>query len=273
MRKFIDKLVFGLCSLSTVLVLGILFLILIYILLNGITSVNLAFFTELPKPVGEEGGGMANAILGSAIMVAIATIISVPVSLAAAIYLAEFGRGKLAVITRFMVDVLAGVPSIVIGIFIYTIVVLPMQRFSAIAGALALAMIMVPTLVRATEEAIRLVPQTVKEAGLALGAPYWRVIIEIVLVSAHKAIISGILLAIARVAGETAPLLFTALGNRFFVKVLDRPIASLPVQIYTYAVSPYDDWHRQAWAATFLLVMFVLLINLSVRYVTRNKSS
>jgi phosphate transport system permease protein len=271
MRKLIDKIVFSICSISTAIVLAILFIIIVYILLNGIFSINLAFFTSLPKPVGEEGGGMANAIVGSAIMVFIASLISIPISIGAAIYLAEFGKGYLATSVRFLVDVLAGVPSIVIGIFIYTLVVLPMKRFSAIAGALALAMIMIPTIVRATEEAIRLVPQTLREAGLALGAPYWRVTLEIVLVSARKAIISGVLLSIARIAGETAPLLFTALGNRFFVTVLDRPMSSLPVQIYSYAVSPYEDWHRQAWAATFLLVMFILVVNMSVRLFTRAK--
>ena len=266
MRKLIDKLVFTICSLSTVLVLAVLALIIIYILANGVLAINLDFFTKLPKPVGETGGGMVNGIIGSAIMVAIAALISIPISIGAAIYLSEFGKGYLAVIVRFLVDVLAGVPSIVIGIFVYTIVVLPMKRFSAIAGALALAIIMIPTIVRATEEALKLVPQTLREAALALGAPYWRVVLEIVVVSAHKAIISGVLLSIARVAGETAPLLFTALGNRFLVTVLDRPMASLPVQIYSYAVSPYDDWHSQAWAATFVLVMFILVINLAVRF-------
>jgi phosphate transport system permease protein len=272
MRKLIDKLIFTICTLSTVLVLAILALIIIYILANGVLAVNVDFFTKLPKPVGEVGGGMVNAIIGSAIMVTLAALIAIPISLGAAIYLSEFGKGFLATIVRFLVDVLAGVPSIVIGIFIYTIVVLPMRRFSAIAGALALAVIMIPTIVRTTEEALRLVPQTLREAALALGAPYWRVVLEIVVLSAKGSIISGVLLGVARVAGETAPLLFTALGNRFLVTVLDRPTASLPVQIYSYAVSPYDDWHRQAWAATFVLVMFILFINLLVRYFIRAKN-
>jgi len=271
MRKLINKLIFTICSLSTALVLAVLALILIYILANGVLAINLDFFTKLPKPVGEDGGGMVNGIVGSAIMVGLAALVSIPISIGAAIYLAEFGKGYLAVIVRFLVDVLAGVPSIVIGIFVYTIVVLPMKRFSAIAGALSLAIIMIPTIVRATEEALRLVPQTLREAALALGAPYWRVVLEIVVVSANKAIVSGVLLSVARVTGETAPLLFTALGNRFLVTVLDRPMASLPVQIYSYAVSPYDDWHRQAWAATFALVMFILLINLVVRFFIRTK--
>lgn len=271
MRKLIDKLIFVICSLSTVLVLLVLALIIIYILANGVLAINLDFFTKLPKPVGEDGGGMVNGIVGSAIMVGMAALISIPLSIGAAIYLSEFGKGYLASIVRFLVDVLAGVPSIVIGIFVYTIVVLPMKRFSALAGALSLAIIMIPTIVRSTEEALRLVPQTLREAALALGAPYWRVVLEIVVLSASSSIVSGVLLAIARVAGETAPLLFTALGNRFLVTVLDRPMASLPVQIYSYAVSPYDDWHRQAWAATFILVMFILFINLSVRFFIRNK--
>lgn len=271
MRKLIDKLIFAICSLSTVLVLVILAMVTIYILANGVLAINLDFFTQLPKPVGEDGGGMVNGIVGSAIMVGLAALISIPISIGAAIYLSEFGKGYLAIIVRFLVDVLAGVPSIVIGIFVYTIVVLPMKRFSAIAGALALAIIMIPTIVRSTEESLRLVPETLREAALALGAPYWRVVLEIVVLSARSSIISGVLLAVARVAGETAPLLFTALGNRFLVTVLDRPMASLPVQIYSYAVSPYDDWHRQAWAATFMLVMFILVINLSVRFFIRNK--
>lgn len=271
MRRLIDRLVFGFATLSTVVVLLILFIILAYILFNGITSINLSFFTSLPKPVGELGGGMANAIMGSVIIVSIATVIALPLGLGTAIYLAEFGAGRFASTVRFLVDVLSGIPSIVIGIFVYTMLVIPMKRFSAIAGALALAIIMLPTIIRATEEAIRLVPQSLREAGLALGAPRWRVTVDIVIASSKKAIISGVLLAVARVAGETAPLLFTSLGNNYFVTVLDRPMASLPVQIYTFAVAPYDDWHRQAWAATFLLVVFILAINLSVKFLIRTK--
>jgi phosphate transport system permease protein len=271
MRKLKDKIIFSICTLSTIFVLILLFVILGYILYHGISSINLSFFTQLPKPVGEAGGGMANAIIGSMVMVLMATFISLPIGIGAAIYLAEFGKGRMATIIRFLADLLTGVPSIVIGIFVYSLVVLPMKRFSAIAGALALAMIMLPIIIRATEEAIRLVPPSLREAALALGAPRWRVTLDVVLSSAKATIISGVLLAIARIAGETAPLLFTALGNRYFVSVLDRPIASLPVQIYSYAVSPYQDWHRQAWAATFLLVTFILVINLSVRFFMRSR--
>jgi phosphate transport system permease protein len=272
MRKIVDKLVFIFCAVSTVMVLAVLFLILGYIFVNGVTSINPAFFTQLPKPVGEVGGGMANAIIGSAIMVLLATLIALPVGIGAAIYLAEFGKGYFAASVRFLADTLSGVPSIVIGIFIYTLVVLPMRRFSAIAGALALAVIMLPIVTRTTEEAIRLVPQSLREAALALGAPRWRVTLDVVLSSSRKAIITAVLIAVARVAGETAPLLFTALGNNYFVAVLDRPMASLPVQIYTYAVSPYEDWHRLAWAATFVLVMFILVINLLVRFFLRTRN-
>jgi phosphate transport system permease protein len=271
MRKTVDKLVFSFCAACTMMVLAVLFIILGYIIANGISSVDINFFTQLPKPVGEQGGGMANAILGSAIMVLMASLIALPVGIGSAIYLAEFGTGKFAASVRFLADTLTGVPSIVIGIFIYTIVVLPMKRFSAIAGALSLAVIMLPIVTRATEEAIRLVPQTLREAALALGAPRWRVTLDIVLSAAKKAIVTATLISIARVAGETAPLLFTSLGNSYFVAVLDRPMASLPVQIYTFAVSPYEDWHRQAWAATFLLVIFILGINLLVRFFIRTR--
>lgn len=272
MRRIIDKAVFSLCTLSTLAVLAVLFIILAYIVANGIRSVNLAFFTELPRPVGEAGGGMANAIIGSIVMVSMATLIALPVGIGAAVYLAEFGKGPFAATVRFLTDILSGIPSIVIGIFVYTLVVLPMRRFSAIAGAVALAIIMLPVVTRASEEAIKLVPQALREAALALGAPRWRVTVDVVLYSARKAIVTAALLAVARVAGETAPLLFTALGNNYFVKVIDRPIASLPVQIFNFAVSPYEDWHRQAWAATFLLVMFILAVNMMVRFYFRARS-
>jgi phosphate transport system permease protein len=271
MRKLIDKLVFMGCAAATGFVLLILVLILGYIVVNGITSVSLSFFTQLPKPVGETGGGMANAILGSAIIVSLATLFALPVGIGAGIYLAEFGENRFAAVVRFVSDLLSGVPSIVIGIFVYSLLVLPMKRFSAIAGAVALAIIMLPTLVRTTEEALRLVPSTLREAGLALGAPRWRVTLDIVLAAASNATLSGVLLAIARISGETAPLLFTSLGNNYFVTVIDRPTASLPVQIYAYAISPYPDWQRQAWAATFLLITFIFLINLSVRFVGQRR--
>ncbi|MEW6732221.1 MAG: phosphate ABC transporter permease PstA [Acidobacteriota bacterium] len=271
MRKLIDKAVFTFCALSTIAILSILFVILGFLLANGISAINLDFFSQLPKPAGEQGGGMAQAIIGSAVMVLLATLIALPIGIGAAVYLAEFGHGLFAATVRFLTDTLAGVPSIVIGIFVYTLLVLPMKRFSAIAGAIALALIMLPVIIRTTEEAIRLVPQSLREAGLALGTPRWRVTIDIVLSSARKAIATAVLVAIARIAGETAPLLFTSLGNSYFVTVLDRPMASLPVQIFTYAVSPYDDWHRQAWAATFLLVIFILTINLAVRFFMRTK--
>jgi phosphate transport system permease protein len=240
-----------------------------YLTYKGLGGISWAFFTQLPKPVGETGGGMANALTGSAILVGLACLIGLPVGLLGGIYLAEFGDNTFGKGVRFCTDVMAGVPSIAVGIFVYGLMVLRMRRFSALAGAVTLAILMLPIVMRTTEELLRLVPVTLREAGLALGLPKWRVILGVVLRTGASGIATGIMLAIARVAGETAPLLFTAFGSRFISLKLDQPMGSLPVQIYTYAVSPYEDWHRQAWAAALVLVLLVLALNLLARVLTR----
>lgn len=256
---------------ASVLVIAVLVLILGYMVYKGVGSLDLAFFTELPKPAGEAGGGIANAIVGSFVMLAIAMAMSVPVGILAAIYLSEFGSGWFAQILRFLTDVLAGIPSIVVGIFAYTLIVLPMRSFSGFAGGVALAIVMLPVVVRTSEEVLRLVPQSLRDAGLAVGAPRWRVTIDVVLASSAGGIATGVLLAVSRAMGETAPLLFTALGSTLWTTSLDRPMASIPAQIYSYSISPYDDWHRKAWAAAFTLVVLILALNLAVRYLTRSR--
>lgn len=270
-RMVADRLARVATAAAAALVLGVLAVVLGYMLYKGAGSMNVAFFTELPKPVGEEGGGIANAIVGSAVMLGLAVLIALPVGILAAIYLSEFGTGPFAAVLRFLSDVLAGIPSIVVGIFAYTLVVIPQRHFSGLAGGVALAIIMLPIVVRTTEEMLRLVPQSLRDAGLALGAPRWRVTLDVVLSSSIGGIATGALLAVARAAGETAPLLFTALGSSLWSTSLNRPMASLPVQIYTYAISPYDDWHAKAWAAAFTLVVLILLMNVAVRFLTRSK--
>ena len=255
------------CALFAVVVL---LLILGYITFRGIGSLNLQFLIDTPKPVGE-GGGIGNAILGSLMLLAVASVIGLPFGIATGIYLAEFGDGRFATAARFVADTLTGVPSIVVGVFIYSIIVLPMKQFSALAGGVALAVIMIPIVARTTEEMIRLVPASLREGALALGAPQWKVTLGVVLPAAATGIATGAMLAVARVSGETAPLLFTAFGSRFFNFYLDQPMASLTVQIYNYAISPYDEWHAQAWAATLVLMALILVINLGVRFFTRKK--
>lgn len=271
-RIFVDytmRVVMGAAALAVLVVLAF---VLGYMIYKGVGAMNVAFFTELPKPVGEEGGGIANAVVGSLIMLGLATAISVPVGILAAIYLSEFGTGWFAQMIRFLTDVLAGIPSIVVGIFAYTLLVIPMRRFSGYAGGVALAIIMLPVVIRTTEEMLRLVPQSLRDGGLALGAPKWRVTLDVVLASSLSGIATGVLLSIARAIGETAPLLFTALGSSLWTTDLDRPMASLPVQIYVYSISPYEDWHQKAWAAAFTLVALILSLNIAVRYVTRKKT-
>jgi phosphate transport system permease protein len=241
-----------------------------YLMMKGFGGINLDFFTQLPKPVGEAGGGMANALSGSAIMVGMACLFGLPIGLMGGIFLAEYGDNAFGKGVRFCTDVLSGVPSITVGIFVYTLIVLRMRRFSALAGAVSLAILMLPIVMRTTEELLRLVPVTLREAGLALGLPKWRVILGVVLRTGASGISTGVMLAISRVTGETAPLLFTAFGSRFISLKLDQPMGSLPVQIYTYAVSPYEDWHRQAWAAALVLVLLVLALNLLARVMTRS---
>lgn len=245
--------------------------ILIYLISKGLGSINLDFFTHLPKPVGEEGGGMANAIAGTLLLVGMACLWAIPVGVLGGIYVAEFGNRKLGSIIRFTADVLTGVPSIVIGIFAYTLLVLPMKSFSAISGAFALGFMLIPTVLRTTEEMVKLVPTTLREAALALGISRFRTTFSIVLKTAMSGIMTGILLAIARVAGETAPLLFTAFGNRWWSHSLNEPIAALPLQIFAYAIAPYDDWHRQAWAGALVLIAIVFGLTLTSRLLTKSK--
>jgi phosphate transport system permease protein len=248
-----------------------LVMVLYYLAVRGIPAINLAFFTQLPKPVGEPGGGLAHAIVGTLILIGLASVVGVPVGILGGVYLAEFGNNRLGWTVRFCADVLSGVPSIVIGIFIYAVVVLPMGRFSALAGGAALGVMMIPTVIRTTEELVRLVPMSLREASLALGSTHARTVFRVVLLAARGGVITGVLLAVARIAGETAPLLFTAFGNLYWSTRLDEPIASLPVQIYVYATSPYAEWQAQAWAASLVLVAIVLILSIAARYVTRGR--
>jgi phosphate transport system permease protein len=250
----------GLSILATVLVIVPLIAILFYLVYKGASSLNLAFFTHIPAPVGQEGGGMANAIVGSGIILVLASLMGIPVGIAAGVYLAEFGRGKtLATAIRFTADVLNGVPSIVMGISIYSLIVIRQKHFSALAGGVALAVMMVPTITRTTEEMLATVPHAIREAALGLGVPKWRTAISVSLRTASPGIITGCMLAFARVAGETAPLLFTALGNQFWSFRLNQPIAALPLQIYVYSISPYDEWHRLAWAGALVLIVLIMV--------------
>jgi len=272
-RRRVNALLLGLTAVCAALSAGVLLAILGYIAWKGASSVSLAFLANLPKPVGESGGGIANAIVGSAKVVGLAGAIGVPVGVLAGVYLGEYGRGRFAFWVRYAADVLNGVPSIVIGLFAYALVVQPMKRFSALSGSVALAIIMVPIVLRNTEEFLRLVPHTIREAALALGVPRWRVTLLVVLPTAGRGILTGALLALARVAGETAPLIFTAFGNRFWDDGWLNPIATLPHTIYTYAISPYEDWHRQAWAAALVLMLFVLAVNAAARFWLRPKAA
>jgi len=261
-RKFLSNFMLamtGVCAFVSVLVL---FFILGYLVFNGGTSINWDFFTKLPKPVGEAGGGMANAIVGSGKILLLASLMGVPIGFLGGIYLAEFSGKGMASVVRYAADLLNGVPSIVIGIFAYSLVVLPFKHFSAYAGAFALGMMMIPITLRSTEEFLKSVPRMLREGAMALGASKWKTIATVIVPAAYRGIMTAILLALARVAGETAPLLFTAFGNRFESHGWSQPTATLPVMIYTYAVSPYDDWHRQAWAAGLVLLGLVLIINI-----------
>jgi len=248
-----------------------LFLIFFYTLSRGISSVNMDFFTRMPKPVGETGGGMANALAGTGILVGLGCLFGLPIGVMAGIYLAEFGNNRFGMVVRFMTDVMSGIPSIVIGVVAYILVVLPMGHFSALAGGVALALLMIPTVTRTTEEMLKLVPHAYREAALALGVQQWKASLRVILPAAMKGITTGLLLAIARAAGETAPLLFTALGNRFWSTSINEPIASLTVIIYDYAKAPFDDWNRQAWAAAFVLIALIFIVNLVFRYFAREK--
>ncbi len=270
-RKAINALMCGLLVLAATLAIFPLFSVFGYVVAQGYSALNWEFFTAVPKPVGEIGGGMANALLGTCTLVALASLIGIPWGVSVALYLSEYGgkqgRGRFAGVVRFSADMLSSIPSIIVGLFVYALVVITMRRFSAVAGGLALGILMIPTVCRTTEELLRMIPEHIREAGLALGLPRWKVILWIILKGSRGPITTGIMLSIARVSGETAPLLFTAFNNRFWQSGLDQPIASLPVQIYTYAISPYDDWHRQAWAGALLLVMLVFAMNLLTRVV------
>ena len=260
----------GVTTACTVLVTAVLLIIIGYIAVRGVSSLSIEFLTDTPKPVGE-GGGIGNAIVGSVIMTLLAAVIGLPLGIAAGVYLAEYGRNWYGKTVRFIADTLIGIPSIIVGIFIYTAVVLPMGRQSGLAGALALAVIIVPIVARTTEEMVRLVPNSMREGALALGAPQWRVSWNIVLPAAASGIVTGAMLAIARVTGETAPLLFTALNSRFYNFYLDQPMSSLTVQIFNYATGPFEVEHAMAWAATLLLVGAILIINILVRFLTRKR--
>jgi phosphate transport system permease protein len=272
-RKGLNIVMLTLTGVACFAVVAVLFMILGYLVWNGGKSLNWDFFTQLPKPVGEVGGGMANAIVGSLKLLGLAAAIGLPIGLMAGVYLAEFGGSVFSFVTRYTTDLLNGVPSIVMGIFAYTLLVLPVKHFSALAGGVALGVMVVPITVRATEEFLRAVPKSMREGAMALGASKWKTIATVILPAASGGIITGMLLSLARVAGETAPLLFTAFSNRFWSPGLNQPIASLPVMIYTYAIAPYDDWHRQAWAAGLVLLAMVLVANLGCRLVLNRRGA
>jgi len=272
-RKAKSGLASTVAFLSALLVIAPLGLVFFHLLENGANSVNWDFFTKLPTPVGVAGGGMVNAIVGSLKLLALAAAIGFPVGVLGGVYLAEYGSARVNSLLRFVADVLNGVPSITWGVVVYGLVVLRFKGFSAYAGGLALGLIMIPLIIRTTEEVILLVPNGYREAALALGVSRWKTIVHVVMKTASKGIITGILLALARVGGETAPLLFTAFGNRFWNHNLAEPIAALPLQIFTYAISPYDDWHRQAWAGALVLVTGIFCVNVLVRILTRGRTA
>ena len=272
-RKIKSALASTIAFVSAILVISPLGLVFFHLLVNGAGSVNWDFFTKLPAPVGAVGGGMANAIVGSLELLAFAGVIGIPIGVLGGVYLAEYGSARINSILRFLADVLNGIPSITWGVVVYGLVVLRFKGFSAYAGGLALGLIMIPLILRTTEEVVLLVPNGYREAALALGVSRWKTIVHIVMKTASRGIITGILLALARVGGETAPLLFTAFGNQFWNHSLSQPIAALPLQIFTYAISPYDDWHRQAWAGALVLVTGVFCVNVIVRILTRGRTA
>jgi len=264
-KNAVNYLMIGVTGLCTFLTAGILFFILGYLIYHGCASLSWSFFTQLPAPVGETGGGMANAIVGSGKVLLLATLIGIPIGFLGGVYLSEYGGKAFAFVVRYVTDLLNGVPSIAIGLVAYGLVVHRMGHFSTFAGGIALGIMMIPISLRTTEEFLLAVPQSLREAALALGATKWRTILSVVIPAAMRGIISGTMLGLARVAGETAPLLFTALGNQFWSPGWNQPTATLPAMIFTYAIAPYDDWHRQAWAAGFVLLTLVLLINITAR--------
>jgi phosphate transport system permease protein len=268
-RKLMSSLFVGFCGLSVLIALVPLALVLFFVISQGIRSLNLDFFLHMPKPVGESGGGMANAIVGTLLLTGLGSLMAVPIGIVSGVYMSEYAGTRLSSAVRFAADTLNGVPSIAIGVFAYGIAVLPFKQFSALAGGFALGIMMIPIIARTTEELLLLVPGTMREGALALGATRARAVFTVVVPSALPGIVTGVVLALARIAGETAPLLFTSFNNRFFTTSLTQPIASLTVQVFTYAISPYEDWHRQAWAGALVLVSIVLLCSLAARLVTR----
>jgi phosphate transport system permease protein len=271
-RKVTNVVMFTLTGVCTLVAVSVLFFILGYLVWQGGRSLSWTFFTQLPAPVGEIGGGFANAILGSAKLLLLASAIGIPIGFMGGVYLAEFGGNTAGFLVRYMTDLLNGVPSIVMGIFVYALIVLPMRHFSTFAGGVALGIMMIPIAVRSTEEFLRAVPNSLREGALALGATKWKAVATVVIPAAMRGILTGIMLDLARVAGETAPLLFTALNNQFWSPGWNQPTASLPVMIYTHAISPYEDWHRQAWAAGLVLLSLVLVTNIGARFILRGQT-
>ena len=268
-RKITQKVMFFFSVTSTFIGIAVLFLILGYVIYKGAKGINIDFFIRMPTPVGIPGGGMANALIGSFYLIGMASIFSIPAGILVGVYLSEFGRGYFASVVRFISETLTGVPTIVMGIFAYSVVVMPMGRFSALAGAFALSLLMLPIIAKSTEELLKMVPETLREASLALGIPRWKTILKVVLSTAKSGIITGIMLAIARVGGEAAPLIFTAFGNSYMNLKIDQPMASIPVQLYVYAISPYEDWHQKAWASALVLMGIVLITNIIARMYAR----
>ncbi len=264
-RTVTNRVMLGLLGLASIVAILPLIFVLYYVIQRGIAGLNLQFFTELPKPVGETGGGLGNAVLGTLFLVGMGSAIGVPIGIASGVYLSEFKRSRYANWLRASVELLAGVPSIILGIFAYALIVVPMKGFSALAGSLALAVILIPTVAKTTEEVLKLVPDHIREAGLGLGLPRWKVILRIVVFGSRSGILTGVMLGVARISGETAPLLFTALNSQYWPRGLLQPISSLPVQIYTYAISPFDEWTQLAWTGSMVLVLFVLVANLTMR--------
>jgi phosphate transport system permease protein len=265
-RRLTNGLMAGITFLCTLVVLTPLFLVLAFLARTGLSALNWDFFTKLPGAAGEPGGGMANAIVGTLVLIALAAAIGIPIGVLGGTFLSEYHNTRLSAVARFAADVMNGIPSIVMGLFAYVLIVLPMRRFSALAGGVALGVMLIPTVMRTTEEIVRLVPESIREASLALGIPRWKTTLRVVLPTAAAGIVTGIMVGLARIAGETAPLLFTAFGNRFWNRDLLHPIAALPLQIFAYAISPFDDWHRQAWAGSLVLVTIVLIVNVAARY-------
>jgi phosphate transport system permease protein len=270
-RKIVNAVMLTITGLCTLIAAGTLVFILGYLFVHGLSSLNWNFFTKLPTPVGESGGGMANAIVGSAKLLLLASLVGVPIGFLGGVYLAEFGGTTFSFVVRYVTDLLNGVPSIVIGIFAYTMIVLTQKHFSTLAGGLALGVMMIPIAVRSTEEFLRAVPNSLREGAMALGASKSRAILSVVIPAAKNGIMTGVMLNLARVAGETAPLLFTSFGNRYWSPGWEQPTSALPVMIFTYAISPYEDWHKQAWSAGFVLLALVLTVNVIARAVLSKK--